>query len=268
MTWHRRIALSASIIAFAAAHVGAQPTAGATGRVLNDVDDKPLGGAEVSMPGLGLRSTSDSSGAFRLGGVPAGKQIVWVRKIGFNPISAVLTFVAEETLECDFILLPATTRLPGVEVKGVAPVSPKLSEFEERRKEGFGHFLTASQLEKMEGRRMAEIMATIPGPRILRGTTNAAWVVGGRGPVSVTRNGGALNAMDVARGAKRGLCYSAVILDGIFVYQGHDGESLFDINSIQPAEIAGLEVYTSTATIPPKYNGTRATCGLVVVWTK
>ena len=58
------------------------------------------------------------------------------------------------------------------------------------------------------------------------------------------------------------------MLDGIFVYQGHDGESLFDINSIQPADIGGVEVYTSTATIPPKYNGTRATCGLVVIWTK
>jgi hypothetical protein len=267
MTWLRCFVLSASVIALGGPGAGAQKTSAATGKVLNDLDDKPVRGAVVAIPGLGLSTTSDSAGAFHLVGVPAGKQIVWVRRIGFNPISAVLTFVAGETLDNDFMLLPTTTRLPEVEVKGAAPVSPKLSEFEERRKEGFGHFLTASELEKMEGRRMSEIMATIPGPRIVRGTTNAAWVVGGRGPASVTRQP-ALNRMDVARGAKPGLCYSAVMLDGIFVYQGNEGESLFDINGIQPAEIAGVEIYTSAATIPPKYNGTRATCGLVVVWTK
>jgi hypothetical protein len=243
----------------------AQRMSSAAGKVLNDVDDKPVRGAEVSIPGLGLRTTSDSTGAFRLVGVPAGRQIVWVRKIGFSPLSAVLTFVAGETLDNDFGLVPASTRLPEVTVRVPAPVAPKLTEFEERRLAGVGgHFLTGAQLEKMEGRRMSEIMATIPGPSIVRGTTNAAWIAGGRMP----RGGSSLTEMDRRRGANPGACYSAVVLDGTFVYTGNFGEALWDINSIQPAQIAGVEVYTSGATIPSKYNGTRSTCGLVVIWTR
>jgi hypothetical protein len=233
--------------------------------VLNDVDDKPIRGAEVSIPGLGLSATSDSTGAFRLIGIPGGKQIVWVRKIGYSPVSAVLTFIAGETLDNDFGLVPATTRLPEVDIKAAAPVAPKLSEFEERRlSSAGGHFLTGAQLEKMEGRRMSEIMATIPGPLIVRGTTNSAWIAGGRLP----RGKQAITEMDRRRGASPGVCYSAVILDGTFVYTGNGGEALWDINSIQPTQIAGVEVYTSGATIPSKYNGTRSTCGLVVIWTK
>jgi hypothetical protein len=72
----------------------------------------------------------------------------------------------------------------------------------------------------------------------------------------------------MSAGAQINLCYSAVVLDGAFVYQGQDGETLFDLNSIEPSSIAGIEIYTSTATIPAKYNGTRSTCGLVVIWTK
>ena len=255
-------------LAAASTPAAAQGLSSVVGKVLHDENERPIAGAEVSISGALLKATTDSAGAFRLTAVPAGKQIVWVRKIGFNPVSAVLTFVAGETIDSDFLLAPSTTRLPEVEVRADAPVAPKLAEFEERRKAGFGHFLTGPTLEKMEGRRLSEVLATIPGPSILRGTTNAAWVVGGRGPVSLLRNGGAITEMDRRKGANPGLCYSAVVLDGIYVYQGHDGETLFDINSIQSAEIAGIEVYASTATIPVKYNGTRSTCGLVVIWTK
>ena len=64
-------------------------------------------------------------------------------------------------------------------------------------------------------------------------------------------------------------CFAAIVLDGIFVYQGHPGELPFDINTLQPNSIAGFEYYSSTARIPAKYNGNfRNTCGLAVIWTK
>ena len=77
-----------------------------------------------------------------------------------------------------------------------------------------------------------------------------------------------MTEMDRRMGAKGGLCYSAVVLDGAFVYQGMTGESLFDVNTLTVSELAGVEIYSGPATIPAKYNGTRVTCGLVVIWTK
>ncbi len=241
------------------------------GSVLREADDGPIGGSEVSIPALGLAATTDSSGKFRLVNVPAGPQIVWVRRVGFERVSAVLTFVAGDTLERDFSLVQAATVLPKVYVNGTpSAFTGKLADFEGRRRLGMGHFLTAADLEKDQGRKLADVMARIPGPWVQRGTFGGkAWLVGGRGQVSFMRNGPQkLDAADAKAGAKLNLCYSAVVLDGSFVYQGQDGESLFDLNSIDPESIAGLEVYNSTAEIPAMYNGTRSTCGLVVIWTK
>ena len=54
----------------------------------------------------------------------------------------------------------------------------------------------------------------------------------------------------------------------MFVYQGNQGEPPFDINSIGPNSIAATEYYPSAASMPAKYNGTRGTCGLMIIWTR
>ncbi|MFI5311320.1 MAG: carboxypeptidase regulatory-like domain-containing protein [Gemmatimonadales bacterium] len=263
-----RAGLACAWIGLNAGSAFAQGGAVLRGNVLNDATDAPIGAAQVSIPSLGITVLSDSTGAFRMVGVPPGLQIVWVRRVGFSPVSAVLRFAAGDTLERDFAMLRNAQALPEVDVKAAAPAPPKLSEFEERRKEGMGRFITREFLEKNENHRMSDIMATIPGPRILQGKTNAAWIWGGRGKISILRGSSGLDIMDVAKGAKSGLCYSAVVLDGTYVYQGNEGETLFDINSIEPSSVAGIEVYTSTATMPAKYNGTKNTCGLVLIWTR
>ncbi len=114
---------------------------------------------------------------------------------------------------------------------------------------------------------MGEVMSLVGGPQIQRGREDAAWVVGGHGTVSISRNGASkLDVADLSRGAKPGLCYAAVVLDGAFVYSGNEQEPLFNMNTLDPATIAGIEYYPSSASIPLKYSGTRATCGLVVIW--
>jgi len=35
-----------------------------------------------------------------------------------------------------------------------------------------------------------------------------------------------------------------------------------------PREIAGIEVYAGSATIPPQFNGMNRGCGVILVWTK
>ena len=76
-------------------------------------------------------------------------------------------------------------------------------------------------------------------------------------------------------------CYAAVVLDGAFVYgagDGYDppgggnpgskGERKFNLNAIDPSMLAAIEYYAGPASIPVKYNGTRSTCGLLILWTK
>jgi hypothetical protein len=42
----------------------------------------------------------------------------------------------------------------------------------------------------------------------------------------------------------------------------------FDVNSINMAHIAAIEVYSGAANTPAKYNRTSAGCGVVLLWTK
>lgn len=247
-----RETLAFALVAGGASTGFAQRPSVLAGSVLRDADDAPVRGAEVLIPGLGISVLSDSTGAFRLPAIAPGKQIVWVRKLGFTPLTAVLTFTTGDTLERDFLLVASAQALPQVDVKAAPHRSAKLAEFEERRKEGFGHFIDQATLEKNENRRLGDIMRTVPGLQAVNGTSSQAFIAGGR-----LSN----------RGPNRP-CWSAVVLDGIFVYQGVTNEPLWDINSLQPSSVAGIEYYAGGATMPVKYNSARNTCGLVVIWTK
>ena len=223
----------------------------------------------MALPALNLRTTSDSSGHFLITGIPAGNYAVTVRHIRFSPISSLLSFGAQDTVDTDMLLTVAQTVLPTVAVAGERAPTGKLAAFEERRRNGFGHFLTADDLRKNENGRLAETLARLPGNKVLTGNSQAAWLYGGRGVQSRSSSSTpAVDPVDKAKGAKPGYCYSAVVLDGIFVYQGNPGETLFDLNSIPLSEIAGVESYAGGATMPAMYNGTRSTCGLIVIWTK
>jgi hypothetical protein len=251
----RDVSVFLALCCAAGAH--AQRPAVLRGSVLKDANDAPIAGAEVAIPRLGIGVASDSAGNFRLSAIVPGQQIVWVRKLGFAPISAVLTFAAGDTLERDFAMAVVAQALPGVSVTAPPPVPPKLSQFEERRKAAFGHFITQDQLEKNEDRLVSEVLVAVPGLRIVQAGARGAYVGSARDPGKMT----------AAR--KPVPCFSAVVLDGAFVYQGIDPrEPLWDINSIQTNQIAGIEYYAGGATMPAQYNGTRSTCGLVVIWTK
>ena len=149
-----------------------------------------------------------------------------------------------------------------------APVPPKLGEFDERRRAGFGRFITPDILEKNSNRRLSEVVAMMPGPRIVRGTGSNGWVASTVGPSSIQRRF-RLSTMDVQRGADPKQCYAAVMLDGNLVFTGRSGEMLFDVNSIGTNSVAAIEYYRDAATVPAKFNVRgEETCGLVVIWTK
>ena len=230
--------------------VSAQRSAILRGQVVTDSADRPIAGAEVSIPAHNISAAADSAGMFRLVGIPLGRSIVWVRRLGFAPVSAVLTFAAGDTLERDFVLSRVVTRLPGVQVNTPAPVATKLADFERRRKAGFGHFMTRDQVATMETYRMAEILELIPGTRIQRPNTGAgAYVAGPRASMGAGR-----------------VCYAAVVIDGTIVYDGSG--PLFDINMVAPSQVAGIEYYGGPATVPAEYRSARASCGMVLLWTR
>ena len=236
------------------------------GRVLTDSTEHPIAGVAVTIDELRLQAISASLGNSLLAGIKPGAHIVTAKRIGFGALSTRIRFAANESLDADFLMTPNVQSWPDVKVEAKAPVRAKLREFEERRIAGAGgRFLTQADFDKRAWSSTADVLrSSLPGLEIKRdaGRPSQAYAVGGRMQVP----GGTL-AMAPPTGAPPP-CFAAVVLDGAFVYQGHSGEPLFDINSLNPSVIAGIEYYSSAGSIPARYNGTRGTCGLMIIWTR
>lgn len=237
------------------------------GVVLVDSTKTPIGGAEVSVPELGLATLSDERGVFRLRDVPPGEQHVVVRRVGYGPLDTHLTFVAGRSIQ-------RTVYLGRVAMLDSVIVTDKMSDraladFDNNRRLGLGHFLTRDDLKVLEGVTTGAALQTIPGIAIARSRLGPyAWVQTNRGTAAF----GTLlpDKGDQTRGAKQG-CYAVIYLDAQVVFGnrqlGSNLEPLFDINSIPVSEIEAIEYYASPAETPARYNTLNATCGVLVIHT-
>lgn len=245
-----------------------------TGRVVaSDTGRPPIQGADVSIRRLGKATLSDSSGRFRLKDVPPGQHVVVMRAIGFRAESSTVTIDSNEVVSWDVVLTRAMgTVLPERVVEGAAERPPaKLVEFIERQKRGTGHFITRDQLAKAEGgvRQTGDVISLVPGVRVRRGGSKI-WIASGRavGNGCAFCTGDNLTSYDRAAGA-RPACYMDVYIDGALVYDSSSpAGGLFDVNTIPPDHISGIEVYTSAAQIPAKYSRTAGGCGVLLIWTR
>jgi hypothetical protein len=237
------------------------------GTVLTDSAELPIRGAEVIVTRLRLRAVTDADGTFRISGIPAGREIVQVRRLGYQQITTQIDFKGD-TVDVDLLLSKNAQKLSQVNVRGEAR-SRLMIEFTERMNSGQGgHFMDEAKLAKMQGRSMGEILSGIPGPTVYRGTySSAAWVGSGRGQQSVA-GVFQLDQADKSRGAPPNQCWAAVFIDGAAVFTGGVGQLLFDINSIDPTTIAGIEYYAGNASIPSRFNSSRNTCGALLIWMK
>jgi hypothetical protein len=180
-----------------------------------------------------------------------------------------MRFAPGDSLERDFLLVPSPVSIAGVNVtaKGDATRNAKMTVFESRRSAGTGHFLTQSMLDSMAQRRLGDIIASRVSGAYVVNRSSSAWIAARRGRQTLTRRQG-IQPADIARGADASACYAAVYLDGTLVYGGNSGESLFDVNSLQTSEVAGVEYYAGGAQVPTELNATSNTCGVLVIWTR
>lgn len=243
----------------------AQHPAVLMGRVLTDSSERAIGGAEIAVPTLSVTVRTDSIGRFEIT-LPPGKHQVQLRRIGYRPLAATITFAEGDTLEGEFYLSRTLDKLERVLIRAMA-MSPKIRDFDKRRQAGFGNFIGPEQMAKMVNRTTADALRTIPGPDVHRSTmSTAAWVAAGRG--AIADGGYTVDRSDRSRGAPAGRCWSTVYVDNVAVFSALPGELLFDINSIPTEEISAMEYYSSAAVVPSEFPQKRNTCGVLVIWTK
>ncbi len=251
--------------------------------VVSDSLQRPLENAEVVIVSLGLSTRTNAQGRYRLPDIPRGTHTVTVRLLGFSATSLTLTFPNNGDVTHNFTLRQSVTVLDSVPVMAKRN-DPLMDEFEENRRLGLGHFITSDELRKQEGRRMSEILSTVPGLGLLQGRANQAWVLSKRhgstfsctpwdagGPLMGGRQqiGGdkyVVSRAEANMGMKCG-CYAQVYLDHTLMNSGYPTEP-FEVNSIPTHQIEAIEFYSSPAQTPSKYSRLNSRCGVYVIHTR
>jgi hypothetical protein len=110
--------------------------------------------------------------------------------------------------------------------------------FEQRRRSGWGRFVTRADIESRMPQRVQFMLEGMPGVRVIAD-----------GTVRMTR------AANLA-------CSASVWVDGMYL-------QAFDLSMIDPTTVYGIEVYRGGNETPPQFQSpTRGACGAVLVWTK
>lgn len=222
----------------------AQANAILLGSVRSDSADIPLRHAEVAIPSLRIAGYTDSVGHFRVDNITPGEYDVVIRHLGFTPRVMRMKFDADETTAQQFELSFTPTVLAKVKVTARDTArslnTDNLARFDQRRARGFGAFITTDELRVTRGRDMTTVLHTLPAIRFYRLSTGVV----------------------VAGSAESGgRCYAQVYLDGVKI------AFPFDINSLGPESMAGIEYYASPNS-PSDYIASPGYCGVLVFWTR
>lgn len=222
------------------------------GRLLSMDRDRPIPFGAVQLlseDGNELsRATTRVDGRFTLEAPGPGSYLVR-GEAAFHQtwVEGPLAVADGETLRVDFRLPHRAVALAPMEVIAEARGSNVArSGFYERARWGRGHFFTADDIDRRRPARTAQLLSPLPRVEIRYAPA--------RGPVVLFRVPPTFRNMS-------GLCAPRVFLDG-FV------QPEFDLDSVSPEDIGGIELYTSPAWVPPQYAGGLTGCGIILIWTR
>lgn len=208
----------------------------------------PMNVADVTVVGTGARVTTGESGKFRFQKVPPGQYLLVVRRIGYAPASGVVQVKALDTLRLSYTLARTFVAMDTIKVNATR-VSLRMLEFEARARSGLGQYMNQATIERRPSLQAMDLLRQFRGVDVSRITTGAF-----AGSVALSRREG-----DVMKGG----CPMQILLDGIIL------PSSFNIELLPPPkQIAGIEVYSGAATVPPQFGGNDRRCGLIAVWTR
>jgi hypothetical protein len=221
--------------------------------VVTDTLLRPVARAEVVVFRTDIRLETNAEGRFRFVDVPAGQYLIIVRRVGYRPTSAVVQVGASETLRLAYALEPVVTQLESVVVREDR-VSLRMLDFERRRKQGHGFFITQEQIERrnlpvsLDYLRLAPSIALAP-------SHNSS---GLSEYVAISKREGGSFSGDGA-----GACAMQIVVDNVPMPRR------FPLEMLPPTrDLAGIEVYAGAASVPQEFSGLDRRCGMIVVWTR
>ena len=214
--------------------------------------------ADVHRRGVGRRPVQERrrNGRLRLRerrGTAATRGGVDRRARNYRPVSAIIQVDVRDTLRLSFTMESAVQTLETVTVVEERR-SLRMLEFDQRRRQGFGFFITNEQIEQRNLPVAADYLRFAPGVALAPSPQPS----GNPELVAISkREGGSIY------GDGAGACAMQVVIDGVPM------PARFPLELLPtPKEIAGFEIYNGAATVPPQFSGVDRRCGMILVWTK
>lgn len=231
----------ASFSVTAAAQDGALGTGGIRG-VVRDSLGLAIIGAQIAIRGSQLIVETDDSGEFELAKVRPGMLQLQFRRLGYQPDTVELLVLAGKTVPLEVKLARLNVQLTPIVITGHADLKGWRADYYHRKAIGFGHFISAADIEKRNPGQMTDMFRTLPG-------------------VTVGQSRGIIRSPVRFRGKS---CAPLVWLDGSPLSAGE-----FDVNAVPPSSVAAVEIYTSSV-VPPNFVTPLVTrpCGVIVFWSK
>jgi hypothetical protein len=243
---HTTTAISLAALLFAASlRLEAQTSAKASVVIAGVTDAEsgaPLADAQVS-----VSARTDWSGEVRIPNIAAGKHKFEIRRAGYAPLDVDLMVQGDSIGPVFRLAKAATPALEPVKVAG-DPSTSYLADFERRRAQGRGRFLTAADLDKKQNRSLVAVLANAFGG--LMSTPDPA------------RPG---HNILMTRGTKPRLT-NVDVHCGIDVYLDNS-QYLDDLEALHPSDLAGVEYYPIESA-PGEYRKLTDNCGVLVLWSR
>ena len=246
--------LSAGEVARASLRVDSLRTGRVRGRVVDTGTGSPVERAVVRVSRTGVEGLTDHDGRFTLGDAPPGPQLIEIEHLTYGDHADSVRIVGDSTVTVTLAITPAAIGLQPLTVTAERrPRTPGLAGFFERMEGGGGYFMTAEQIARRQPQRLSEVLRAVPGLSV---TCGNASILGSGCIMQFDR----ARTMDV-RGRERE-CPVQYFLDGSRV-------SVEILEAIAPGQIAGLEVYSGLADVPPRFQrGPDTRCGVIAMWLK
>jgi Carboxypeptidase regulatory-like domain len=238
--------VGAASVAHSTPTLAQKGTARLFGSVVNRATQGPITGARITHAGDGRVVTSDSFGFYRFHDLAAGITRFNVRAPGFpsTTFSVALTNGErmERDIELDSIVGPVTEQtaqaLPAVEVEAAPSLGRRFIDFERRRSQGRGQYLSRAEIEAMGASTLQDAVRAMRGVNLDCSGTRCS--------------------IRMARAPMR--CLPEYIVD-------ERVDNMFG-PTVPVRDIEALEVYTGPAEVPGEFAGRNAGCGVVVIWTR
>jgi hypothetical protein len=219
------------------------------GHVLDAESGRPVETVEIRLVGRGqdLLRVTDGEGEFLFPRVPPGTYEIVLSHLAYGTHTDTVEVGAGELVRYEARLAMQPIELEPLAVTVARrSVSPNLLGFYERMSMGRGHFITREDIERRQPGRATHIIGDIPTVRV--------------------RMEGASSRYYVEFSRYRG-CPPAVYLNRTLLNPSGGERAVID-DYVMPNEVEAVEAYDSPASLPAEFGGSRAGCGVIVIWTR